>query len=90
MTYQTDVQVTQPADPASLQVREARTYRPSPLATVERVVVFIFGLVELVILLRVVLLLLAARQGNDIVQFVYNLSDIFVAPFRGMFGINAI
>jgi hypothetical protein len=40
--------------------------------------------------LRIVLLLVAAREGNDIVAFIYTLSDIFVAPFRGILGINEV
>ena len=36
------------------------------------------------------MLLLAAREGNDVVQFVYNVSEIFVAPFRGILRIDEI
>ena len=36
------------------------------------------------------LLLLAARESNDIVQFVYNVSEIFVAPFRGILRIDEV
>jgi len=72
-------------------VYESRVaYRSNPLATVERGIVFIFGLIELLIGLRIVLLLVAARQSNDIVRFIYNLSDIFVAPFRGILRIDEI
>jgi len=37
-----------------------------------------------------VLLLLAARESNAIVSFVYSVSDIFVVPFRGILGINEV
>jgi uncharacterized protein YggT (Ycf19 family) len=47
-------------------------------------------LIELLIVVRIVLLLVAARESNAIVQFIYNLSDIFVAPFRGILGMNEI
>ena len=60
------------------------------MAVIEKILLLIFSLIELVIVLRIVLLLLAARQGNDIVQLVYNVSDIFVAPFRGILRIDEI
>ena len=41
-------------------------------------------------MLRIVLLLLAAREGNDLVQAVYNVSEIFVAPFRGILRIDEV
>jgi uncharacterized protein YggT (Ycf19 family) len=57
---------------------------------IERLLVWIFGLVQLLILLRIVLLLVAARDANPIVSFVYDVSDLLVAPFRGILGINQI
>lgn len=70
--------------------RETVTYRGTPAITVERAVAFIFGLVQVVLLLRIVLLLLAAREGNAIVAFVYGLSDFLVAPFRGILRIEEV
>lgn len=66
------------------------TYAPSPTGMIERLIIWIFGLVQLLILLRIVLLLLAAREGNSIVSFVYDITDLLVAPFRGILGINQI
>jgi uncharacterized protein YggT (Ycf19 family) len=57
---------------------------------IERAVAFIFGLVQIVLLLRILLLLLAAREGNAIVAFVYNVSDFLVAPFRGILRFDEI
>jgi uncharacterized protein YggT (Ycf19 family) len=96
MTYRTDVDVVEPAEPVYQPVapayRETRVtrYSQSPLTIVEKILFLIFSLIELVIVLRVILLLLAARQGNDIVQFVYNVSEIFVAPFRGILRIDEV
>ena len=66
------------------------TYRSSPTAMIERLVIWIFGLIQLLILLRIVLLLVAAREGNAIVAFIYDVSDIFVFPFRGILGADEI
>jgi len=64
--------------------------RPSGGAVVGRIVVFLFGLIQAVILLRIVLLLLDAREGNDLVSFILNTSQIFVAPFEGILRTDAL
>lgn len=92
MTYR-DAEYVEPVEagyvaPAA-EVRRVE-YRPNPTATIERWVAFIFGLIELLIAIRIVLLLVAARESNSIVSFIYNLSDIFVAPFRGILNVNEI
>lgn len=69
---------------------ETVEYRSSASSMVERGVVFVFGLIQVLLLLRIVLLLLAAREGNDIVAFIYNVSDVLVAPFRGIFALEQI
>ena len=58
--------------------------RPSGGTVAGRVVVFLFGIVQVLIILRIVLLLMDAREGNDLVSFILNASQIFVAPFEGM------
>jgi len=50
-----------------------------------RVVVLIFGIIQALIVLRIVLLLLNAREGNAIVSFILDTSQVFVAPFVGIF-----
>jgi hypothetical protein len=70
--------------------RDTVTYRGSPVWVIERAVAFIFGLVQIVLLLRILLLLLAAREGNAIVAFVSNVSDFLVAPFRGILRFDEI
>jgi len=49
-----------------------------------RIVVLLFGLVQLVIGARIVLLLLDARQANGLVSWILNVSQVFVAPFDGI------
>ena len=55
-----------------------------------RVVVLIFGIIQAFIILRIVLLLLNAREGNDLVAFILNTSQLFVAPFIGIFNKDAL
>jgi hypothetical protein len=62
----------------------ATTVRPQGSELTRRVVVLIFGLIQLVIALRFVLLLLNAREANDLVSGILNISQVFVAPFDGI------
>jgi uncharacterized protein YggT (Ycf19 family) len=87
-----EVHTTVVDDPAYDDVHAYRRvrYLPSGSGMLERLVIWLFGLVELLIVLRIVLLLLAAREGNPIVSFVYDVTDFLVAPFRGILGINQV
>ena len=64
--------------------------RPSGGAIAGRVVILLFGIVQVLILLRIVFLLLDAREANDLVAWILNASQIFVAPFEGMLGTDAL
>jgi uncharacterized protein YggT (Ycf19 family) len=55
-----------------------------------RVVVFAFGVLQALLILRIILLLLVANQGNDIVSFILGVTDPFVEPFIGMFDLNRV
>lgn len=95
MTYERRV-VTQTDDPAVVpgtatnQVVERTDVSPSGGEMLRRVVTLIFGIIQTFIVLRIVLLLLNAREGNDIVSFILNVSQIFVAPFIGIFNNDAL
>src|SRR5215212_1600028 len=64
--------------------------RPSGGAVAGRIVILIFGIIQVLIVLRIVLLLLNAREGNDLVSFILNTSQIFVSPFEGIFNSDAL
>jgi hypothetical protein len=55
-----------------------------------RIVVLLFGLIQIVIGLRIVLLLLNAREANALVSGILNVSQVFVAPFEGILRTDAI
>ena len=63
---------------------------PSGGELLRRAVVLIFGIIQTLIVLRIVLLLLNAREGNEIVRFILNASQVFVAPFIGIFNSDAL
>jgi hypothetical protein len=66
------------------------TARPSGSTLAARVVILLFGIVQVLIILRIVFLLLDAREANDLVAWILNASQIFVAPFEGMLNTNAL
>lgn len=55
-------------------------------AVVTRVVWFVFGAIEVLIATRFVLELLGANAAAGFVQFIYGLSNIFMAPFIAILG----
>ncbi len=89
------VVTTEPA--VSTDGQTARTNRRSVTRTgpagpelTRRVIVLVFGLIQLVIGARIILLLLDARLGNGLVAGILNLSQLFVAPFEGVLRTNAV
>ncbi len=46
---------------------------------------FVLGVLEVILLLRFLFRLLGAYEGNSFIMFLYGLSHVFVAPFRGIF-----
>ncbi len=83
-----------PAPAAATSVRRTdSTYippRPEPVVTAARVVTFAFGILQALLILRIVLLLLIANPGNDVVALILNVTDPFVEPFRGMFALDRV
>jgi uncharacterized protein YggT (Ycf19 family) len=70
-----------------------RAYRPagpSGSSVIARVVTFAFGVLQAALILRIILLLLVANQGNQIVDLIMTITDPFVEPFRGMFAIDRV
>lgn len=78
--------------PAS-RVTTSHTYtttRPTAVEMARRVIVLLFGILQALLVLRIILLLLGANPGNDIVQFILNVTSPFVDPFRDMFSLDRI
>lgn len=70
--------------------RRVTTTGPGGSEMARRVVVLLFGLVQILIGLRIVLLLLDAREANGLVSGILNLSQLFVAPFEGILRTDAL
>ena len=66
------------------------TTRPTAVEMARRVIVLLFGILQALLVLRIILLLLGANPGNDIVQFILNVTSPFVDPFRDMFSLDRV
>jgi uncharacterized protein YggT (Ycf19 family) len=76
--------------PVVHEVSEPVVPATSPVDTVRRLVWLVFGVLQALIVLRFILLLLGANEGNDVVAFVIGVTDPFVEPFRGMFDLDSV
>lgn len=92
-----DPDITDPAAPAPAVSSSVRTTDaayvpagPESVTTAARVVKFAFGILQALLILRIVLLLLIANTGNDVVALILNVTDPFVEPFRGMFSLDRV
>ncbi|MDQ3691716.1 MAG: YggT family protein [Chloroflexota bacterium] len=63
---------------------------PGPLSFVRRILSLLFGILAILLGLRILLLLFVANESNNIVEFVYNVTEPFVAPFRGIFSFDQV
>lgn len=59
-----------------------------PKITVQNVVWYILGFVEILLGFRFVLKLLGANSASGFVDFVYNITGVFTAPFDSIFGVT--
>jgi hypothetical protein len=64
--------------------RHTTTTGPGGSEMARRIVVLLFGLIQVVIGARIVLLLLDAREANALVSAILSVSQVFVAPFEGI------
>ncbi len=51
----------------------------------EMIVYWVAGIIEFLLLIRIVLGLLGANKGNGFAQFIYSITQPFVQPFYGLF-----
>jgi len=72
---------------ASSAVRQqVHTESRSPIEVIlARVVYYVFGVIEVIIAARFVLLLLGANRDAGFVAFIYGFSGLFMAPFAAVF-----
>jgi len=81
-----------PAAASTVRTTDTAYTTPGPggATMAARVVTFAFGVLQALLILRIILLLLVANPGNDIVSFILGVTDPFVEPFIGMFDLNRV
>jgi uncharacterized protein YggT (Ycf19 family) len=91
-TTDADPVVTRAASDRDHVVTRESTYRSGPTGgeVIRRFVILLFGILQGLLILRVILLLLIANPGNDIVALILGVTDPFVEPFRGMFQLERV
>jgi hypothetical protein len=89
--------VTQPAAGApagtvreTSHVQSTASWDPGRSEIGRRIAVLVFGLIQVVIGLRFILLLLDAREANGLVSGILSFSQLFVAPFEGILRTDAL
>ncbi len=69
----------------STPIREASIVKSStPARRAMEIIYLVFGVVDAVLLIRLVLKLLGANAHAGFAQFTYGLTDFFLAPFKGL------
>lgn len=53
--------------------------------TIEYLVYFLFGVLEILLVFRLVLKFMGASVTSGFVNFIYNLTNLFILPFEGIF-----
>ena len=84
------VTVERTAVPVEPAIVEPARPQATAVDTIRRLVWLLFGVLQAMIVLRIVLLLLGANEGNDLVAFIVGVTDPFVEPFRGMFRLDEV
>jgi hypothetical protein len=81
-----------PTGEAMVRTQSRRTSTSGPEASeqMRRVLVLIFGLIQIIIGARFVLLLLDAREANGLVAGILGISGLFVGPFEGILRTDAL
>jgi hypothetical protein len=87
--------VTQEATPtgqATVRTQSRSIIRGAPEGREQarRILVLVFGLIQIIIGARFVLLLLDAREANGLVSGILSVSNLFVAPFEGILRTDAL
>jgi uncharacterized protein YggT (Ycf19 family) len=84
-------QVNVNAAPAAAPIAAAPVSTgPGPLYWARRILSLLFAVLFVLLGIRIFLLLFVADPDNDIVNFVYSVTEPFVAPFRGMFQFDEV
>jgi uncharacterized protein YggT (Ycf19 family) len=89
-TIVTDDPLRYPSRQVASETHDIVEEQPSGGEVARRVTVLIFGIIQLLLIGRIVLMLIGANEAQPLVAFVLALSQPFVAPFEGILGSDAV
>lgn len=75
---------------ATLKQEQLPTQRIKPLYRVSQVVWYILGILEILLILRFFLKLLAANPAAGFTQFIYGVTYLFAGPFLYVFRVSQV
>ena len=83
---------TETAGRQAVRTESSHTTTRSPGASEmsRRIIILVFGIIQVLIAARIVLLLFDAREANGLVSGILNLSQLFVAPFEGILRTDSV
>lgn len=85
MPYETKETITTSNNNDSAPKSEPSKRYATSYQTAGYLIYFIFGLLDILLAFRFVFKLFGANPSTGFVDFIYNFSSIFVAPFAGIF-----
>lgn len=77
--------VTERTTTAPTQQEAGEVKKTQGVFQVRYIIYYILGVLEILLLLRLVFKLLGANSGSGFVSFIYSVTDILVAPFSAIF-----
>ncbi len=80
-----ETQVSQRGDTQVVRQKTSGSSSEDTRSTVANGVWYVVGVVEVVLAVRFVLKMFGANPSSGFVDFIYNISGLFNAPFRGIF-----
>ncbi len=57
----------------------------SGFQTIEYIIYFLFGVLDILLIFRILLKLTGANTSSGFVNLIYDITNIFILPFQGMF-----
>ena len=84
--------VTRDAYAGDRVVTRESSYRAGPTGgeMIRRAVMLLFGILQALLILRIILLLLIANRDNDVVGLILSVTQPFVEPFISMFSFTRV
>lgn len=73
-------------------VTRESSYRTGPTGgeMIRRAIMLVFGILQALLIIRIILLLLVANRDNDVVGFILGITQPFVEPFISMFSFTRV